>query len=107
MGRSVLWEGSGGGGAPGQCADVVFNPDSGVSPLTVTVSTATANAHIFYRTKLDPQHAGDNAVAPTVRIGSNSGTISVRSGPIIIRAVAYEPTHTDSNITEGDYDSGL
>ena len=91
------------------CADVLLSPDAGITPLTVSLSTATTGAHIFY-TKgdppgTDPTHTGDSAGVGTIRIGSNSGSVSTGSGNKTIRALAYEPTHLDSDITQGDYTS--
>lgn len=94
-------------GQPTQCADVVLDPPIANTPVTVSLSTTTVGAHIFY-TKgsiaTDPVHTGDNAGPGTVRIGSNSGSVDTGAGIKIIRALAYEPTHLDSNITEGDYE---
>jgi hypothetical protein len=98
-------------GAAIKCADVIISPNAGTTPLTIGLVSATANAHIFYRkvagaTGLDPTHIGDNAGPGTTRIGSNSGAINIGSGIWTVRALAYEPSHLDSNITEGDYEGG-
>src|SRR5437868_2697699 len=91
--------------AGNQCANVVFNPSSGPTPLTVGLSTSTAGAHIFYTATVDgvdPTHNGDNATGITIRIGNNSGSTSVR-GDAELRALAYKSGNSDSNITVGDY----
>lgn len=102
------------------CADVVISPASGNTPITISVSTATDGAVIFYRVSTNqdpptnPVHNGDNAVSPTVRIGSNSGAVTISGGtPGSIRGlacVAYKAGLVDSGITYGSYDvpeSGL
>lgn len=94
---------------PTQCADVTIQPNTGVPPVTVLLSTTTPNAHIFYRKVgntdgADPTHTGDNAGVGTNRIGSNSGFVNIGAGVWTLRALAYEPSHLDSNITEGDYE---
>jgi hypothetical protein len=99
---------SGGAGAPAKCANVVFSPPMGNTPITVGISTSTPNAHIFYAGSNDgshfPAHTGDSAAPGTTRIGSNSGSISTGAGTHIYNAVAYEPTHLDSDFTTGDYE---
>lgn len=95
-----------------RCVDVVFTPSTGTCPVTVLLSTSTVNAHIFYTintdASIDPTHSGDSATGGTIRIGSNSGSVNtgsaVEGSTRDIRAVAYEPTHLDSNITGASYD---
>jgi hypothetical protein len=95
-------------GAATKCADVVFSPPSGTSPLSVGISTSTTGAHIFYASSIDgsanPTHTGDSAGPGTVRIGSNSGSISVGGGTHVYNAIAYEPSHLDSDISQGSYE---
>src|SRR5215471_5522136 len=82
---------SGGGGGPTQCADVVLSPNSGTVPLTVSVSTTTSGAHIFYTKDavgIDPTHTGDSATGSTIRIGSNSGSVSTGGAAVVIRCLA-------------------
>src|SRR5215475_4639607 len=90
-----------------KCANVVLTPSCGTTPLTVNLSTTTSGAHIFYTKtidgSIDPTHTGDSAGPSTIRIGSNSGSVSTGSGDKVIKALAYEPTHLDSDISEGDY----
>jgi hypothetical protein len=100
-------------GTATRCDDVVLTPSSSAAtPLTVSLSTTKTGAHIFYTKEIDvgvdPTHSGDNAIPPTVRIGSSSGSVNtgaaVEGSTVIIRALAYNPSFLDSNITEGDYD---
>lgn len=100
-----------GSSPPGKVADVQINPNFGDMPISVFLSTTTATAHIFYviynssLPQQNPVHNGDNAVPPTIRIGSNSGSVSISNTNQnkTLRAVGYQPTLQDSNITEGDY----
>lgn len=96
-------------GSATACADVVLSPSNGNTPITVYLSTTTSGAHIFYTKKfssvgVDPTHTGDSATGTTLRIGSNSGTVNTAGGFCVIRALAYEPSHIDSGITEGVYE---
>lgn len=95
-----------------KCAPVVFSPDSGTMPINVNLSTTEAGGHIFYRIANNdvspPVHVGDSATSPTVRIGSNSGTISVTQGTGLtrtVKAVCYLPGKLDSDITGAGYDA--
>ena len=95
-----------------KCADVTISPSSGDIPLSVSLTTTQTGGHIFYRVAaapgLAPVHNGDNAVSPTVRIGSNHGVVSINAGPPgsqrTIQAVCYQSGFLDSNITSGTYD---
>lgn len=93
-----------------KCDDVLIDPDFGDMPLNVTLSTTQTNGHIFYRitsgsTANPPVHDGDNAISPTVRIGTNSATIRIGSGTQKqLTAICYEAGFTDSNISYGSYD---
>jgi len=102
-------EGTTGGGTP-KCANVVFSPPSGNTPINVNVSTSTVPAHIFYARSVDgsvdPTHTGDSAGPGTIRIGSNNGSFSTGAGTKVYRALAYAPGYLDSDITEGDYEPG-
>jgi len=109
MGRSVLFY-QNTSSSPAKCAPVSITPNSGTTPKTVTFTDATTNAHIFFNLKSgffapDPTHAGDNPIAPTQRIGSNNGTINIGAGNWALTALAYEPTHQDSDVTDAQYDA--
>jgi hypothetical protein len=90
-----------------KCADVVISPTDGDIPLNVSLSTPQTGGHIFYvvgNASQMPQHVGDNATSPTVRIGSNNGSVFIGSaGPAgkYIAAVCYQSGFLDSNITHG------
>lgn len=96
-----------------KCADVVISPSSGDLPLTISLTTTQTSGHIFYRiagaTPIAPVHNGDNAVSPTIRIGGNAGTVTIKSGVPnsvkTISAVCVEPGFLDSNVSIGTYDS--
>jgi hypothetical protein len=99
-------------GQSAKCATVVFDPVDGDTPLTVSLSSSTPNAHIFYRidshSPQPPQHTGDNAGFNTNRIGSNSGSFDTGATPPgsirYVTALAYEISHLDSDISNGEYD---
>lgn len=95
-----------------QCDPVVINPDSGLSPRTVSLTTTQSGGHIFYTKATDPfdqpegitpTHSGDVATGSTVRIGTNSGTVLTGSGFVVIQAITYEPGFLDSDYSEGVY----
>lgn len=96
-----------------KCADVVLTPSSGTTPLTVHLSCATAGAHIFYTVEtslsdfpdpVTPTHTGDVATGSTVRIGTNSGNVNTGGAYCTLSAIAYEPTHLDSDQSDGSYE---
>jgi hypothetical protein len=96
------------GGSQTKCDTVTYNPESGDAPITVTISTTTTGAHIFYTISnqgvtLTPTHNGDNPTGATFRIGNSSGSVSI--GPIAgvsckqINALAYKLGLLDSDVT--------
>jgi hypothetical protein len=93
---------AGGGTVADVTNDICCNP----CPATIALSTTTAGAHIFYTlgaSASDPTHTADTATGSTVRIGSNSGSVSTGGSSVqtrFIRAVGYLSGSTDSNITE-------
>lgn len=99
------------GPAGNKCAPVLLDTPAGdvFLPETVTMTTTQTGGHIFYRitnTNTNvfnpPVHNGDNAVTPTVRIGSNSGSVFVgNTGSTfrIVAAVCYQAGFLDSDIT--------
>lgn len=98
------------GGSQTQADPVVITPDTGSAGDSVTLSTITSGAHIFYTatqtTGVNPTHSGDNPTGVTIRIGSSSGSISApgsvnKNG--VIRALAYKAGLIDSIISEGNY----
>jgi len=90
-----------------KCDSVTITPTDGDIPLNVSFSTTQTAGHIFYvvgTSSAVPQHSGDNAIAPTVRIGSNSGSVFIGSaGPSgkYVAAVCYQSGFLDSDITHG------
>lgn len=94
------------GAGPTKCANVVIDPANGDAPQTVTLTTSTSGAHIFYTFKHsaippDPTHSGDNATGTTIRIGSSFGTIETGSGGGWVKALAYKSGLLDSDISQG------
>lgn len=91
----------------GACSNVTFTPvDGAFGPLNATLSTITSGAVLFYRlsnTGDDPVHSGSSAIAPTVKISANSGTVNIPTVPKTIRAVAYRSDLADSVITGATY----
>jgi hypothetical protein len=74
------------------------------------LNSATVGSHIFYTknstTGIAPTHTGDNATGVTVRIGSNSGTVTgvgTVNHNVVLEAIAYKSGLLDSNTTIANY----
>lgn len=88
-----------------KCDDVTISPLDGDIPVLVDMSTTQTSGHIFYvvgNSTATPQHNGDNAISPTVRVGSNHGTVYISTGITkYVAAVCVQAGFLDSNVTRG------
>lgn len=96
-----FWSAAGTGSFTPKVGSLTATPPGGgyqvVNFLSVSLSTPTAGAHLFYTTDgTTPTHNADVATGTTIRIASNNGTVFLPQGTITLRAVGYLAGYDDS-----------
>jgi hypothetical protein len=93
---------------PGQLHTPTFSPNGGTSThQDVLIACSDLGADVFYtigNPAPTPEHVGDVAIPPTIRMGANAGHVDSGDGGNQIKAVAYQSGFTDSEVgTSNDY----